>query len=225
MNVQQVALVTIGQSPRHDMSAAIEDALSGKAVVTHAGVLDGLDEGEIKRRFKVPPGISPLITKLANGGTYQLEPHKVEAGLQAKIAQLERGGAGIIVILCTGCFHTLHARSALLVEPDMVIPAMVAALVREKTLGVIVPLPAQMDECAGKWRQSGTKALFDTASPYADSAGLVQAAKRLCERGADLIVLDCMGYTQRHKQSITDTVDIPVIVSSQVVAATLTTLI
>jgi len=219
MKMHKIALVTIGQSPRHDISAAIEGALPGKAEVIHAGLLDGLDGGEIEHRFKLKPGHSPLITRLLNGETCQLDPHAVETGLQEKIDQLEQEGAGIIVILCTGRFHTLRTRSALLVEPDAVLPAMLAALVHRKTLGIIVPLPNQIDECAVKWQSSGARMLFETASPYADLEHLLQAANRLCTQGVDIIVLDCMGYTQRHKQSVVDRVDIPVVVSNQAVAA------
>jgi len=129
VKLHKIALVTIGQSPRHDMSAVIEDALLGKALVQHVGVLDGLCRDEIERCFKVKPGNSPLITKLANGDACQLDPQKVEAGLQEKIGQLEGAGVSMIVILCTGRFHALRARSAFLLEPDSVIPAMVAALV------------------------------------------------------------------------------------------------
>jgi len=207
------------------MSAPIEDALLGKALVQHAGVLDGLAGDEIERGFKVEPGNSPLITRIASGNTCQLDPQKVESRLQEKIGQLEGDGASMIVILCTGRFHTLRARSALLVEPDMVIPAMVATIVREKTLGVIVPLSGQMEECAAKWQQYGVRVLCDVASPYADSNFLVHAAKRLREQGADILVLDCMGYTQCHKQAIAVTVDLPVIVSIHVVVAALTALV
>jgi len=219
MTIQKIALVTIGQSPRHDISAAIEDTLSGRAEIIHAGLLDGLDGGEIERRFKLEPGHSPLITRLANGETCQLDPHAVEAGLQEKIDQLEQEGAGIIVILCTGRFHALRTRNAFLVEPDAVIPALLTTLAHGKTFGIIVPLRNQIDECAAKWQPSGTRMLFETASPYADLEHLLQAAKRLCTQRVDIIVLDCMGYTQHHKQSVVDIVDIPVVVSNQAVAA------
>jgi len=219
MNMQKIALVTIGQAPRHDISAAIEGALPDEVEVIHAGLLDGLDGGEIECRFKLKPGHSPLITRLTNGATCQLDPHAVEAGLQEKIDQLEQEGAGIMVILCTGRFHALRTRSAFLVEPDVVIPALLAALVHGKTLGIIVPLRNQIDECAAKWQSSGARMLFETASPYADLEHFVQAANRLCTQGVDIIVLDCMGYTQRHKQSVVDRVDIPVVVSNQAIVA------
>jgi len=219
MTVHKIALVTIGQSPRHDISAAIEDALSGKAALIHTGILDGFEQGDIERRFKVKPGHSPLITRLANGETCQLDPHAVEAGLQEKIDQLEQEGVGIIVILCTGRFHTLRARSAFLIEPDAVIPAMLTELVRGKALGVVVPLYNQIDECAAKWQPSGARLLFDTASPYAEPGHLVQAVKRLHEQRADIIILDCMGYTQQHKQMVADIAAIPVVISNEAVAA------
>jgi len=221
----RTAFLTIGQAPRHEMSAPIERALSGKSIILHAGVLDGLDEAEIKQRFKLQEGCSPLITKSANGTICELDPHAVECGLQQKIDQLEQAGADIIVILCTGRFHTLRARRALLVEPDALVPAMLAALARQHTLGVMVPLPTQMRECAAKWQQHGVNPVLASASPYAQIEALDQAAHTLRAAGADMIVLDCMGYSKEHKMQITKAVNLPVVVSAEAVAAALSILL
>lgn len=223
--MQSISLLTIGQAPRHDMSDAIERSLAGRARILHAGVLDGFGTDEVELRFRAQAGEAVLITRLSDGRMVELDPAAIATGLQAKVAALEDQGVEIVVVMCTGRFPALDARRAWLIEPDALVPVIVANMVRNRQLGVVVPLPAQIDENRTKWRLLATPALFDAASPYGNNECLIAAARRLRDRGADAIVLDCMGYTEAHKHVMTASVGLPVFVSGCVVAAALSNLL
>src|SRR6478609_3266670 len=100
----QLALLTIGQSPRPDMTQAIRDALPAHVAVTEHGLLDGMERVDIEQGFAPPAGSAPLITRLRDGSTVSLGASAVEAALQSAIKRCEHEGADAVVVLCTGRF-------------------------------------------------------------------------------------------------------------------------
>src|SRR5205814_8778971 len=112
-------------------------------------------------------------------------------------------GCDIILILCTGSFDALETHRAWLIEPDRIIPGMVAGLVQHRQLGIIVPIASQIASEAGKWGALSPMPIFAAASPYPDTPeALADAAKDLRGRGAEAILLDCIGFTERHRAAI-----------------------
>lgn len=220
----KLAFLTIGQSPRHDISDAMQRGLPPHVAVVHAGVLDGLDAQEIERRFPVLPGSLPLITRLADGRVVSIGCAATGAGLQQSVTSLEARGIDAIVVLCTGSFPTLAAQRAWLIEPDAIVPGVVASLVRERRVGVLVPLPDQTAETPVKWAMLANAPLCAAASPYGTGRELVAAAAQLKREGADALVLDCMGYNEAHKAILSQALDLPVFVSGTVLAAALSTM-
>lgn len=216
-----LALVTIGQAPRPDLSEAIEAAMPPDVRVRHAGVLDGLGRDEAVRRFGASAGgAGTLISRLADGRTVTLDAGAVGEGLQRRIDELEDEGADVIVVLCTGEFPGLRTRRARLIEPDTLVTAYVSTLLGGSPTGVIVPLPEQVADARGKWKGLRPEAGFAAASPYGDEGPLLAAARALVGGGAQALVLDCMGYTDRHRAALRrDGVTVPVLTSGAMVGA------
>ncbi|WP_338699868.1 AroM family protein [Streptomyces sp. Q6] len=220
--VRALAFVTIGQAPRPDLSEAVEAALPTTVRARHAGVLDGLDRAGALARFGAAPGApGTLISRLQDGSTVTLDAAAVGAGLQERIDELERDGVDVIVVLCTGEFPGLRARRARLIEPDALVTAYVETLLAGNPTGVIVPLPEQVADAREKWRGLAPAPAFATASPYAeDDAGLLAAARALVDDGAQALVLDCMGYAERHRAALRrGGVTVPVLTSGAMVGA------
>lgn len=219
----RLALLNIGQAPRHDLTEAIEQGLPSHAQARHVGALDGLDRSQVQSRFAPGEGKPCLISKLSDGGTVTLDAELIGQQLQHTIDRLEDDGVEIIVLLCTGEFPALRTRSAWLIEPDAVVCRTVAGLLGGARPGVIVPLPQQVEEARTKWEALDVQPLFAAASPY--SAGphpLVEAARALRSQGAEALVLDCMGYAPRHKSALREAgVDMPILVSGSVLAGAL----
>jgi protein AroM len=218
----RLGLLTIGQSPRSDLSGAITQALPADVAVLHAGVLDEMSREDIAAEFPVSPATAPLITRLRDGSAVSLGAAAVESGLQRKVDSLEQQGADAIVVLCTGRFEALRARHAQLIEPDHVVTMTVASLIGHALLGIIVPLPDQVDQSREKWkRQLSRSPVFAAASPYDDDPGaLIHAACLLKKQGARALVLDCMGYSALHKRALQSSgIDLPIFVSAVVTGA------
>jgi protein AroM len=139
-------------------------------------------------------------------------------GVAAALAGLEAAGSDVILLLCTGTFEGLECQRAWLVEPDHIIPGMVSGLIERRRLGVLVPIAGQIESESGKWRGLARPPLFAAASPYEAATGRVAAAgAALKAEGAEAILLDCIGFTERHRGALRP-LGLPVILSNAVVA-------
>ena len=214
-----LATVTIGQAPRPDVVPIIDRYVPETVPRVHRGLLDGLGLAEIEARYW-PTGDEPvLVTRLADGQVVELSAAKAERGIAAVIERLEAEGCDVILLLCTGTFHNLFCRRAFLVEPDRIIPHVAAGLVRERRLGVVVPTASQIRSEAGKWRPLGQPPLYGSASPYTDDLEpLRQAGAELVAAGAQVLLLDCIGFTERHRDALAAATGLPVILSNAIAA-------
>lgn len=218
MRTGTLGTLTIGQAPRADIVPIIDRHVPPQVRRIHRGVLDGLSDAEIDRRYLAEPGEPALVTRLAGGRIVELSRSRTRDGAEAALKDLEAEGCDAILILCTGTFEGLHSERAWLVEPDHVIPPLVAGLVERRQLGILVPIASQIDSERHKWRPLGRPPIFDTVSPYGDgSDALLAAGGRLREAGAEAILLDCIGFTERHREAL-DPLGMPVILSNAVVA-------
>jgi protein AroM len=143
--------------------------------------------------------------------------------MQGCIDQLENEGANLILLLCTGEFPTLHS-DILLVELDRLLVHVVHGL-RPRRMGVFVPLPSQMEAAAEKWKTVEAEKVCAAASPYRELGEIVQATREFQEHSVDLIVLDCVGYTEAHRRLVMKTIGKPVILATSLAARVLGELI
>jgi len=212
------ATLTIGQAPRSDIMPLLMEYLPEEAV-THIGLLDGLSPEQIAQRFSPEEGEPLLVSRLLDGTQVTLGSWRVEKGLQEKVTWLEELGCETILLLCTGEFHGLKAKTAILLEPDRIIPPLIGAIVGTHQVGIVVPVESQIAEQANKWRKLSKKPCFAVASPYlADEDKLTEAALLLEQQGAQVVVLDCIGYHRHHGDLLQSKLGIPVLLSNVLVA-------
>ncbi|HTW52311.1 MAG TPA: AroM family protein [Stellaceae bacterium] len=218
MVARTLGTLTIGQAPRPDVVPIIEQHVPADTRLIHRGALDGLTRAEIAARYEADPDEPALITRLLDGRSVNLSRRRTQTAVQEKLTLLEDDGCDIILVLCTGIFAGLECRRAWLVEPDHIIPGMVAGLIERRQLGIIVPIAGQIVSEAEKWRPLARTPLFGVASPYsADDASLLAAGRTLQAEGAEAILLDCIGFTERHRAAL-GALGLPVMLSNAIVA-------
>ncbi len=211
--------LTIGQAPRADITPILAQHLPTGIDILHAGVLDGLSPVEIAQRFAPQQGEAELISRLVDGTAVRLGKGPMRAALQAKLTELENRGCTQILLLCTGKFDGLTTQKAWLIEPDHILPPAVAALMADRQLGVVVPLASQAASESDKFRVLRKQPLFAVASPYAhETVSLERAAIQLRDSGANAILLDCMGFTESHREIACKASGLPVILSNALIA-------
>jgi len=213
--MKTVGMITIGQSPRDDLMPQFRELLGSGFRIREAGALDGLSSAEIAARAP-QRGQHPLITRLAGGAETIVAKEAILALLQERIAQLERE-ADLLVILCTGTFPSFHCNKPIL-EPDRILFAAVQAVYREGPLGVLIPIAAQAESAAATFSAVTPRLAIEAASPYQGTAALREAAEKLNAAGASLVVMNCMGFTESHKQALRDVTGTPALLPSSLLA-------
>jgi AroM protein. len=209
-------MVTIGQAPRTDVAPFMERFLGDRVSLVQAGVLDGLTKEYIVDHLYPEQGDYVLTSRLTNGEYVVMSREKIQPLLQRRIDAMEEAGIKQILLLCTGVFPGLTTRTAYLIEPDRIIPPTVKAIAGRRRLGVIIPLAAQQDNIKTKYAPYGMAPLFACASPYKDD-NLPAAAQALKDK-VDLILLDCMGYTEPMRDIAAAASGLPVILSNTLMA-------
>lgn len=211
-------MITIGQAPRNDVAPIIEKYLEGRAELVQVGVLDGMTKEFIEKNLYPDNDDYVLTSRLVSNESVIMSREKIKPILQEKINDLESLGIKQILLLCTGVFPGLTTHSSYLIEPDHIIPPTVKALVANRRFGVIVPLTEQRDLLEPKYSPFGLAPVFAVASPYMnDSASYEKAANELKNK-VDIILLDCMGYTEQAREMVSRATGLPVILSNSIMA-------
>lgn len=210
---KRIAFVTIGQSPRSDMTPEILSRLDGKVEAQEFGALDGLSRNEIAAMHP-PAGERSLATRLRDGSEVVIGKRQTGARLQQLIDRLDDEGFDAITLLCTGYFPELHSKT-LFVEAQRVVDATVDALSLScRSLGVMVPLKRQIEESHVQ-STDGRRVIGSYYSPYAEDH-LEQATREL--KDCDLIVMHCMGYSEAMRARAAEVVDKPILLARRIVA-------
>jgi protein AroM len=192
---RKIGVLTIGQAPRADDTVAeLLQVLGPGYTIAERGALDDLDPAEIARHGP-EPGHYLLISLLRNGQSVRLSKQKILPLLQQKIDALGDNGVDAILLLCTGTFPQFKS-DRLIVQPQEALYHLMLGLgVGGKRIGVLAPLADQLAQTRAKWLEYGVDPLLAAASPYAGADEVTPAARDLAERGAELIFMDCMGYS------------------------------
>jgi protein AroM len=211
--------LTIGQAPRPDLTPILDQHLPSGVKRIDRGLLDGQSREAIAGAYAAAAGEAVLVTRLADGSAVQLSAQKVLSALQGELDALEAAGCNVVLLLCTGAFHGLRLRRALLLEPDRIIPPAVAGIVRDRRLGIIVPLASQISSESGKWQALEREPLFAAASPYTATPAAIAAAGQLLARsGAEALLLDCIGFIEAHRRELARVSGLPVILANALMA-------
>jgi len=216
--MNKLGMITIGQAPRMDVAPIIQKHIKETAELVQVGVLDGLTREQIEAGLYPEKGEYILTSRLTNGESVIMSREKIKPILQDKINYLERIGITQILLLCTGVFPGLTTKKAYLIEPDHIIPPSIHALTGKRKLGVIVPLEEQKETALSKYSPYGMKPVFQVASPYENDIKPFQKAAAVLKEEADLILLDCMGYTESLRREAAEITGKPVILSNALIA-------
>ncbi|NEN85651.1 AroM family protein [Paenibacillus elgii] len=223
--VKKLGTVTIGQAPRPDVTPILERHLGDRVELLQVGVLDGMTKQEIAASLSPDPEHYVLTSRLASGDAVVMAREKIAPVLQQKIDWLEELGCRQILVLCTGVFDGLTTKNARLLEPDELLAPIVAAMVRGMRFGVLVPLAEQQEALAEKWRHRGLDPFIAAASPYDFREKQALAACAQLKDQADIVLLDCMGYTEAMRAFVARHTGLPVILSNALMAKVISEMI
>jgi protein AroM len=213
----KIGAITVGQAPRVDVMPDLEPILDGIEVIQR-GALDGMTRDALKH---IEPEAKEyiLVTRLSDGSSVQIAEKYILPRIQEHINYLihyeEVKG---ILMLCTGEFPSFDCPVPLL-YPQVLLQHFTMAVLGDRTLGVLTPADGQIRQAGQRWHRSGAeKVLVEAASPYESFDLVVEKAVELKDSGAQLLVMDCIGYTQAMKEAIRTKTGVPVILGRTVAA-------
>ncbi|MCF8579607.1 AroM family protein [Enterobacter ludwigii] len=213
-----LAILTIGVVPVSEVLPLLTEHVSEQQI-THLSLLGKMSREEVMEDYAVEAGEDPLATLLSDGKLAHVSRQKIERSLQGVIEVLDNQGYDVILLMSTAPIKGLTARNAILLEPMRIIPPLVASIVDGHQVGVIVPLEELMDNQEVKWHVLEKVPLYALANPFWDSdAALIEAGRELLERGADVLILDCLGFHQHHRDLLQKALDVPVLLSNVLMA-------
>jgi len=213
-----LAILTIGVVPVSEVLPLLTEHVSEQQI-THLSLLGKMSREEVMEDYALEEGEDPLPTLLSDGKLAHVSRQKIECSLQGVIEVLDNQGYDVILLMSTAPIKGLIARTSILLEPMRIIPPLVASIVDGHQVGVIVPIEELLDNQAAKWQVLEKTPLYALANPVWDSeAALIAAGQELLDRGADVLILDCLGFHQRHRDLLQKALDVPVLLSNVLMA-------
>jgi protein AroM len=193
-----LGFLTIGQSPRTDVTSDLPESLRSLKIV-ETGALDDLTTEQIES-LRPNKGETVYVSRLRNGSEVALAKERLLPLLIEKIEFLQHQDIEAIVLLCSGKLK-LESRG-MIVFPSAILEHAVRSLLEGRgRLGVLVPEAAQVRDAVVAWSGFAGHVKALSFSPYEGSIDSLHiAAKAFNDR--DLIVLDCIGYSSEHRKSI-----------------------
>jgi|SRR5699024_6069541 len=214
--MRKLGLLTIGQSPRNDITPTFKKILGNSIEIVESGALDDLTEIELKR-IEPSKNEATYISKLKSGESTRISKKKLLPLLQIKLEELEKQ-VDLTVMLCTGDFPSIKSTKPIL-YPDNILVHNIKATLKTGKLGLIMPLAEQKESLLKKWERISLPIVTGVASPYEETVDITKPAETLKQQGATMIVLDCMGYTQQHKKEVLDSSNLPTLLSKSLTAS------
>lgn len=213
----KIGAVTIGQSPRTDVMGDMKRILGEEVEVLEAGALDGLSMEEIKE-MEPQKDDYVLVSRLRDGGFAKFGERFILERLQECITQLENAGAELIVFLCAGSFPDIFKARVPLIYPSKILNGIAKAVSERSNMILITPEAEQIQQAYDQWGTIMEQVTPIAANPYGDQEELVKAAQKAKEIDSDLIVMDCIGYTEEAKKMVKKISGKPVILCRTILA-------
>lgn len=213
-----LAILTIGVVPVSAVLPLLTEHISEQQI-THLSLLGKLSREEVMEDYAAEPGEEAMLTLLNDNSVAEVSPRKIEQAVQGLIEVLDNQDYDVILLMSTYRFNYLKARNAILLEPERIIPPLVASICDGHQAGVLVPVPELLNVQAQKWQTLETPPVYALANPFFSSDDEIVAAGRdLLMQGADVLVLDCLGFYQKHRDLLQKALDVPVLLSNVLVA-------
>lgn len=213
-----LAILTIGVVPMSEVLPLLTEYIDEQHI-THHSLLGKMSREDVMADYSVEPGDDPLLTLLNDNQIAHVSRQKVERDLQSVVEVLDNQGYDVIILMSTAAIKSMAARNSILLEPLRIIPPLVASIVDGHQVGVIVPVAELLAAQEKKWQVLQMPPVYSLANPvHGSEQQLIDAGQALLDQGADVIMLDCLGFHQRHRDILQQALDVPVLLSNVLIA-------
>lgn len=199
----KIGAITVGQSPRTDVTEDIMPIFNGKVELIEKGALDDLTFEEIQTLAPME-GDYVLVSRLKDGRQVTFAERLILDRLQQCVEELEQQGVSLILFFCTGEFSHQFQAKVPIIYPCHILHQLVPILNGGLPVIIVNPSPDQKKQSQEKWGRfiDLSLARFLAATPYGEERELLTLIKEIKKIESNMVVLDCIGYTQEMKDLI-----------------------
>ena len=213
--IPRIAVITMGHAPRPDVMREIAPLL-GEAEYDEFGALDNDPESMIASMAPRGDELS-YLTQLRDGRHVIVEADFVTSRTEALVAELDARNYDLLILAMTGMRARLATRTPLIHGQDT-LDAWISALVASNSrIGIIFPLASQQSAASESDYGTMLKSSLATIAG-SQSSDLTQAIDRVS--GADLIVMNSVGYTGEMARQVARTSGKPVVTACRIFGST-----
>lgn len=187
----------------------VKENLNLGAELAFRGAQDGMDDDQLRELGR---GIAPnsYAEILGDGSTIFISRDTVVEGMRKQTENLLNDGCDAVMICCSLPWPELDSIKNVVTPNAILESSAVSISAKGGTIGVMQPIREAMDDEIQHWLALGKKHSLGIVSEFAapqvpgEAAAstaeiFTQAAQSQAEKGAELIVLDCMAYTDAHR--------------------------
>ncbi len=213
-----LAILTIGIVPLQEVLPLLTEYIDEKNI-SHHSLLGNLSREKVMAEYAPQAGEETILTLLNDNQLAQVSRRKIERDLQSVVEVLDNQGYDVILLMSTAAIRGMTVRNTIFLEPLRILPPLVSSIVEGHQVGVIVPVEELLEAQAQKWQILQKTPLFSLGDPVHDSEQkIIEAGKELLANGADVIMLDRLGFNQRHRDLLQKQLDVPVLLSNVLIA-------
>ncbi len=188
----KLGAITVGQSPRTDVTDDIMGIFQGKVEILERGALDGLTVEDIDK-LAPDAGEYVLVSRMRDGSQVSFSEQKILPRIQECIEQLEAEGVKMILFFCTGEFDYKFKSRVPLIFPCDLISRLIPVLCGDRQLIVVTPTQRQVQQSQEKWRKY-VNDVVTVAASHGDGGNRTGMQKDQRTSGP-LVAMDCIGYS------------------------------
>jgi protein AroM len=216
LNKKRVGFLTIGQSPREDITAEMRPLLRPIFEAVEYGILDDMSSEEIEA-LAPHEQEAHLVSRSRDGTQVLLSEQKISRLLPGAIDHMiGRLRVDAVGVLCTHEFK-MRKFPIPVIFPAEQMKSHLDKIPDVHKLGVIVPLEDQIEMTRQKWGHK--RAFVVSKSPYVEDKTWEDIAESLMDQKVDAVVLDCIGYTRNDHRELLDLLNLPIILPRTILAS------
>lgn len=213
-----LAILTVGVVSLREIWPFITEHIPEERI-TYINLMGNMTPEEVKIEYAAQQDEERMAVLLNDNQAVDVSRVNVERNIQTAIDILDRQGIEVILVMSPTPLKGLSARGASILQPQRVIPPLISSIVEGHRMGVIVPVPELLKAQRSNWVALQNPPQYALANPQHDSDDdLISAGRKLMEGGADVLMLDSLGFHPRHRELLQKTLGVPVLLSNALLA-------
>lgn len=191
-NMNTVGIITMGSSSPLTKYNDIINIFSPEIDVMFKGLADGFSYKDIIDMFYPADNEAFIVSQVENNIDIKISEKNANKLVEQRTKEFIELGIKDIIILCTGSFMKIETQG-MFVIPERLIHGILKGL-KLKKIGVLVPEKDQIPLAMKQY--SDFNAIIKSASPYGLIDNIIETAKEFAVEDVDIVLADCMGFTE-----------------------------